>query len=338
MNCSVIGIGKLGLCFALALEKAGCNVIGVDNNIEYVKKLNSGVFMSDEPGLVDALRKATKFKATDNLEYAVTNSKFIFILVQTPQTTHSYDHTILEKVINDIKLLNADPKHIIVNSTVLPGFNAMHNVEPHTLSYNPAFVAQGTIMDDYANGGKFNTIVAGTNNEEVKEALTTIYTLMNANVNIKFMSPASCEVFKIADNTFRVIKIVYANLISDLVKKTSGAVVSEVADALKADISIGNICMTPGYGYGGPCYPRDLVALTNYATDLGICADILKGANMCNEDHHNTLLGEFLQQNLDEYVFDDISYRQGMKVRLLDNSPVLRIVQDLIKNGKNVKY
>lgn len=331
MNCAVVGIGKLGLCFALHLEKMGANVIGVDVSPEYIEKINSKTLFSQEPGLVEALQASSRFTATTDLEWAVKNSKFIFILVQTPETEHSYDHTLLQGVIAQIASMPVDPKHIIVNSTVLPGFLATQNVGPHTLSYNPAFVAQGTIIEDYHKGGKFGIIVAGTTTPEVKDALTTLY----KGATIKFMTPASAEIFKIADNTFRVVKIVYANLIADLCKKTEGAVVDEVADALKSDISIGSICMTPGYGYGGPCYPRDIKALANYAMDLGYSPGLLGGAQVTNEEHHKTIVKEFLEKNLDEYIFES-AYRPGMKVPLTDNSPSLRVANELKGLGKNV--
>jgi nucleotide sugar dehydrogenase len=336
MRAAVIGIGKLGLCFALSVEKTGAHVIGVDISEDYIQKINSKTLCTTEPGLKEALERASRFTSTTDLSFAVKNSDYIFILVQTPETIHSYDHTILEKVIHDITTLETEPKHIIVNSTVIPGFHSKQNVGCHTLSYNPAFVAQGTVMADYSNGGKFNVVVVGTENDEVKQVLGAMYKIMNPSVNIQFMTPASAEVFKLANNTFRVLKIVYANLISDIVKKTNGAVVNEVAEALKKDSSIGSICMTPGYGYGGPCYPRDLTALTNYAKDLGVCEGLLSGAKDCNEDHHSTLLKEFLHQNLEEYIFEDVSYRPGMKVKMFDNSPSLRLAKDLESLGKKV--
>jgi nucleotide sugar dehydrogenase len=335
MNCSVIGIGKLGLCFALTIEKTGCNVIGVDINQDYINCLNDKTFSSHEPGLTEALKKSTRFRATTDMNDALNNSDYIFILVQTPETETSYDHTILENIIANISKTST-PKHIIVNSTVMPGFYATQNVSPHTLSYNPAFVAQGTVMNDYESGGKFGVIVIGSEVDTVKEMLFNLYTSINPNTKINIMSPPSAEIFKIADNTFRVIKIVYANLIGDLCKKTPGANVEDVADALKNDSSIGNICMSPGYGYGGPCYPRDLKALTTYAISKGFSTGLLGGAYLTNEDHHTILLKELLEQNLDEYIFNSFTYRPDMKVEMFDNSPSLRLAVDLHELGKKI--
>ena len=331
MNCAVVGIGKLGLCFALSLEKRGATVYGVDLDENYISNLNSKKFTSLEPGLTEALAASSRFTATSDLEYAVNETDFIFILVQTPETTESYDHTILTTVIENIKKVAKSPKHIIVNSTVMPGFFRTQDVSPHTLSYSPAFVAQGTVMSDYENNGKFGVSVVGTHVQEVKTLMNDIFP------NIRIMTPESTEVFKIADNTFRVMKIAYANFIGDLCKSTPGADVTEVAESLKSDLSIGSVCMNPGYGYGGPCYPRDLKALTTYAVNCGLDAAILEGIRDTNEDHHKFLLEELLAQNLEEYVFDSFVYRTGMKVLLTDNSPVLRLAKDLEARGKTVK-
>ena len=47
-NLSVVGIGKLGLCFALTLERAGYNVVGVDLSPEYVSLINNKTLKSSE--------------------------------------------------------------------------------------------------------------------------------------------------------------------------------------------------------------------------------------------------------------------------------------------------
>jgi len=48
-NITVIGIGRLGICFALCLEKAGYNVLGVDLSPDYINQINSKKFQSSEP-------------------------------------------------------------------------------------------------------------------------------------------------------------------------------------------------------------------------------------------------------------------------------------------------
>jgi UDP-N-acetyl-D-mannosaminuronate dehydrogenase len=54
-NVSVIGIGKLGLCFALTLEKSGYNVVGVDISQQYVDLVNKKELKSSEQGVEEHL-------------------------------------------------------------------------------------------------------------------------------------------------------------------------------------------------------------------------------------------------------------------------------------------
>ena len=57
-NITVIGIGRLGLAWALVLEKAGYKVIGCDIIEEYVKSLNNKSFLTIEPKINDYLNNA----------------------------------------------------------------------------------------------------------------------------------------------------------------------------------------------------------------------------------------------------------------------------------------
>ena len=92
-NISVIGIGKLGLCFSLSLEKAGCNVVGVDVNKDYVDSLNGKLFTSSEPSVEQYLKESKNFTATTSLKKAVEHSDVLFVVVATPSLENGrYDH------------------------------------------------------------------------------------------------------------------------------------------------------------------------------------------------------------------------------------------------------
>jgi len=64
---SLIGVGKLGLCFALTLEKAAYDVLGCDISEEYVNSLNKKLFSSDEPGVNERMQEVVNFRATTNV-------------------------------------------------------------------------------------------------------------------------------------------------------------------------------------------------------------------------------------------------------------------------------
>ena len=108
-NITVIGVGKLGLGFALLLERVGYNVLGVDIFPEYVQKLNNKSIQFAEPGYNDLIQNSKNFKATLSLEEGLNFSDIIFIIVQTPNGggDRFYDHSILSNLlsrINDLLL------------------------------------------------------------------------------------------------------------------------------------------------------------------------------------------------------------------------------------------
>lgn len=95
-----LGIGRLGLCFALSLERIGLHVLGIDQNEKYVRSIQSLSFSSEEPGVTEALQKSKCFETSCDFMKCVS-AKMLFIFVQTPTTGGEkfYDHTFLSEVL-----------------------------------------------------------------------------------------------------------------------------------------------------------------------------------------------------------------------------------------------
>ena len=145
-NISIIGVGKLGLCFSLSLEKAGYNVTGIDVVESYVTQLNNKTFNSNEPGVNKRLKECTNFTATVDLEKTLTSS-VIFVIVATPSLPSGrYDHKQLDSVVE--KLMGYGPRkervELIINATTMPGYcdeiqNRLKDYN-YYVSYNPEFI------------------------------------------------------------------------------------------------------------------------------------------------------------------------------------------------------
>jgi nucleotide sugar dehydrogenase len=199
MNISVIGIGKLGLGFALLLEKNGYNVLGVDIFEDYVLKLNNKSICFTEPGYNNLLQKSKKFNATTNLKEGLEFSDIIFIIVQTPNGGGEkfYDHTILSNLLCKINKMNISNKNIIIGCTVMPGYidNIAKTLLPDCfISYNPEFVAQGEIINGFENS---DIILVGTENKNLVPELEKIYSF-NKNATFCLMTPLEAEIVKIS--------------------------------------------------------------------------------------------------------------------------------------------
>ena len=151
---TVIGIGKLGLGFALLLENAGYDVLGVDIFPNYVNSLNNKMYKTLEPEYEELLVNSRNFKASMSLQEGLEFSDLIFILVQTPNGGNDkfYDHSILSNLLENINKFKPKNKNIVIGCTVMPkyideiGKLLISDCENCYLSYNPEFVAQGEII------------------------------------------------------------------------------------------------------------------------------------------------------------------------------------------------
>ena len=152
-NISIIGVGKLGLCFALTLEKAGYSVLGCDVSREYVEMLNEKTFRSDEPGVNEFLSNSQHFKATLSIEDTLNYSDIIFVLVATPSLENGrYDHSQVDSVVDQIVSFGSQDskKHLVICCTTMPSYcdTIQERLKDYNydVSYNPEFIAQGTII------------------------------------------------------------------------------------------------------------------------------------------------------------------------------------------------
>jgi UDPglucose 6-dehydrogenase len=154
---SIIGIGKLGICLSLNLEKHGYEITGVDINEKYVNKINSKTLESDEPFVEDYLKNSKNFIATTDIEKSLLN-KIIFIAVATSSLeSGKYDHSQIENVINNILEFGPqnEKKYLVINCTTMPTYceKLQEKIKSYNyeICYNPEFIAQGTIIKDQAN-------------------------------------------------------------------------------------------------------------------------------------------------------------------------------------------
>ena len=90
-------------------------------------------------------------------------------------------YSILANVLFKLNTLRLRDKHVVISATVIPGFirgtgrYLLRDCVNTTLSYNPAFVAQGDIMVGYRTGGWFRLVLVGCENEEAGDLLTAVY-------------------------------------------------------------------------------------------------------------------------------------------------------------------
>ncbi len=335
-NLSIFGVGKLGVCFALNLEKVGYNVLGVDVSEEYVNSLNNKTLQSSEPEVAELLQESSNFEATTDFDRGLDFSDTLFVLVATPSLPKGkYDHTQVDNLVEE--LIKRGPqenvKDLIIGCTTMPGYcdEIQEKLAPYNykISYNPEFIAQGTIIKDQQYP---DMVLIGSPDEKSASSLTHIYDNMTVNIpKIFIMSPLSAEICKISLNCFITTKIAFTNMIGDLATKV-GAEPQRILDAIAADTRVGSKCTKYGYGYGGPCFPRDNRALGIYAKEEGCSIRISDATDECNADHLQYMIESFAG---DEFVIDSVSYK--LQSTMIEESQQLAYAVGLAKKGVRVK-
>ncbi|NBO36177.1 UDP-glucose/GDP-mannose dehydrogenase family protein [bacterium] len=309
-NITIIGIGKLGLCFGLNLAHTNCyNVLGVDKNQEYVDAINQKQLASDEMGVNELLQHVTDFHATTDLKVGIEHSKLIFIVVATPSLpSGDYDVSQVTNLFDKILLLDKpkEMKDLVVCCTVSPRFcsSQMSRMLSHNykVSYNPEFIAQGTIIRDQRYP---DMVLIGEFNQESGDKIQSVYQNLCMNKpRYARMSTDEAELTKISLNCFLTTKIAYANMIGDIAV-ASGCNPDVILSAISADSRIGDKCMKYGYGFGGPCLPRDNRALSIFAELMNVPTHISVASDLQNETH--------LYQQVEQFVK---SHKQKSLVKL----------------------
>jgi len=339
---SIIGVGRLGVCAALCWEKKGYSVLGVDVFPSYVEALNKKTFKSHEPQVSDLLVASKNFEATTDLDRALNYSDILMVLVATPTGVgeKSYDHSTLSRVLESINERKVANKHVIIGCTVLPGYIAnvgrylLRDCVNTTLSYNPEFIAQGDIIRGFM---KPDIVLIGEGNKEIGDILEDIYIKACENKpKICRMTPESAEITKLSINCFITTKVAFANFIGDVADRTPNADKFKILDAVGGDSRIGLKYLMPGYGFGGPCFPRDNRAIGNYAKMLQIEPLLPEATDNSNRLHALTMVQNFLKENKDLYVFENVAYKENCTVPIIEESQKLEVAKRLVKEGKKV--
>ncbi|MFT6210363.1 MAG: nucleotide sugar dehydrogenase, partial [Bacteroidia bacterium] len=315
---AVIGVGKLGLCFALNLERSGFEVWGVESDQPYLGQLQSLTFSSVEPEVNSLLIAAENLHLTSNISrIAEEGIEDIFIMVATPSLVDGgYDHSQVERVAEKLKTIGSseNTRHLYIGCTTMPGYcnelSADMENYGYTVSYNPEFIAQGAIIKDQLYPDQ---VLIGEATEEVGDRLQSVYEKMVLNKPVYCrMDPLSAEITKLATNCFLTTKISFANSIGDLAVK-AGANPDKILSAIGSDSRIGNKYLGYGFGFGGPCFPRDNRALGKFANQNEYPLLISEATDKINDEHYQFQLNLYLKNFKveEEIVFDGVAYKKG---------------------------
>lgn len=338
---SIIGVGKLGLCFALNLERNGFAVTAVDLNQDYIDSLNLKSFRSFEPHVNEFLEKSKGIEFTTDLDKALIND-VIFVVVSTPSTDdNKYDHSHIDVLVENLITYGVQDrrKDIVINCTTFPGYcEKLHNKLSrynYHISYNPEFIAQGSIIHDQIY---CDSVLIGESDEYAGDIISEIYSgFVESDPIYNRMSRTEAELAKLSLNCFLTTKISFANMIGDIAVRL-GCDAETVLNSIGSDSRVGNKYLKPGFGFGGPCFPRDNRALSKCADEVGVDAVISKATDQMNKLHLEYQLEQFKVQNPDTDLpvfLDYITYKPESVI--IEESQQLEFALRLSELGYDVK-
>ena len=340
---AVIGLGRLGAPLAAVLAAHGNHVIGVDLNSEVVDAVNAGRPPVEEPGLSDMMARASgRLTATKDLAAAVSRSEISMVVVPTPSDptgAFSNDH-VLSAVSAIGAALGPTAEHLVVIvSTVMPGStggpiqDALDSAAGRQvpLCYSPEFIALGSVLRDLQEP---DVILVGEDLEGASDPIVAVLgRVTGGDTPVRKMSTVSAELAKLAVNTFVTTKISFANMIGDICSRLPGSDVDAVLGAVGSDRRIGHSYLRAGAPYGGPCFPRDNLALSRLAESIGARADLAVATDALNRQHASSL-SELVDSSLPSggtVAILGLAYKPGTPV--VDESFGIEVARTLFSRG-----
>jgi UDPglucose 6-dehydrogenase len=361
MQIAVVGSGYVGLVAGACFADLGHQVILVDNDQKKLEALRSGQVPIHENFLPELLarHRGKRLTFSDDLMAAVRSSEAIFIAVGTPPTEQGEaDLSYVESVARAISGAINGYKVIVEKSTV-PVYTSdwirkiiLRNAaapDEFDVASNPEFLREGTAVTDFLYPDR---IVVGADNERCAAVLREIYApLTNGTYYLRedaipqpdrsqipppiiVTSAKSAELIKHASNAFLAMKISFINAVASICE-TVGANVQQVCQGIGTDSRIGPRFLNPGIGYGGSCFPKDLMAFRAVARECGYEFRLLDEVMRINEDQRHRFVRK---------VRSALWTLRGKKLGVLGlafkggtddirESPAILLVQELLQEG-----
>lgn len=340
MKIGFIGIGKLGLCLAGLFSKSGHRLLVYDKKIKNTDQLNQSM-QTGEPGIEKLIQKSNSLQIESTIAGVINNTSITFVCINTPSlASGKYDTSGLFDICRQIKASDTTNKILVVVCTTNPGdcekMQSILNENSIDVVYTPEFIAQGSIINDLRApdlaiyGGKKQSI------NKVHKLYKKTYKLFHRPTCIN-MSLTAAEITKISINAFLTTKITFANLIGKIVYK-SGLIteIHNVLHAIGSDSRVGKKFLKFGFGFGGPCLPRDNIALSKYSQEINANYNLGEVVDNINNSHENFILEMLIEQNKDSlpFYFDTLFYKKS--ARFDTPSQKKNICEKLLQQGYKI--
>lgn len=259
----VVGLGYVGLPFALEAAQAGFRVLGIERNPERVDKVNRGENYVDDIRDEDLRRAVAQGRLHAQEDFSgVEKLDVIVIAVPTPLDKNLVpDLRYVRHVTGELAKRLRPGQLISLESTTYPGTTEevmQHILESSGLkAEQDFFLAHSPERVDPGNK-RWNTknttkVVGGVGPNSLAVAQAFYEQIIETVVPVS--SARAAEMVKVFENTFRAVNIALVNELALLCDRM-GLNVWEVLDAAFTK-PFGIMPFYPGPGVGGHCIPLD---------------------------------------------------------------------------------
>ena len=328
MELAVVGAGHVGAVCAACMAAIGHRVRVVDVDEERIALLRAGRSPFFEPGIGELLERGRTRELlsfhVDPAE-ALSGAALVFLCVNTDNGPDgSVDLSSVESAVRTVSRFARDGSVLVNRSTAPVGTAEYIRSSSEELggssvhvAVNPEFLAEGTAVHDFLEPDR---ILVGAWDQEPISRLAQVYAPIverrlpsdlrallgnghrrSGEVPFVVTDPASAELAKYASNSLLAVRVSFINEIAGIAEEL-GADITKVARAVGLDPRIGPHFLRAGIGWGGSCFPKDIVALQGIAETRGLSARMLRAANEVNteqrlwttrrlQSHFKTLFG-----------------------------------------------
>lgn len=346
MKVAVIGVGHVGLVTAATLAHFGHDVVGLDEDSGKVQSLMKGVAPFYEPGLpelLDSTSAAGKLRFTEDPSSALDGADCAFICVGTPARADGESNLLAVERSATAVARYATGDMVVIQKSTVPVTtagrlgriflkNAQHNF---ILVSSPEFLAEGTAVADSLMPDR---ILVGSDDPKAHVLMKQLYATVLDNGCRYFATDLhTAELAKHACNAFLSLKISFANALS-FICEASGADVTSIADIMGADKRIGRDFLNAGLGYGGYCFPKDLLAFKAAAGRLGyefgLLDEVVKINRKALESAHRKIKDVLWNLESKKILMLGLSFKPGTDDTR--ESPALNLAKALMADGADV--
>lgn len=347
MKIAVVGTGYVGLVTGTCLAEMGNEVICIDVDEDKIARLQAGEVPIYEPELETYVQRnvsENRLSFTTDLRVGIQGATTIFLALPTPpEEDGSADLSYILGAADELGTMLTDYTVVVDKSTVPVGTTekvrakiAEHASSDFDVVSNPEFLREGFAVADFM---KPDRVVIGTSSSRAMEVMRVLYKPFLRQGNpLLFMDEASAEMTKYAANAFLATKISFMNQIANLCEAV-GADVDAVRLGIGSDDRIGKRFLFPGIGFGGSCFPKDVLALRYTAGQVGSDLSILDAVTTANESQKHVLVGKIKQHYGDSlsgktFALWGLAFKPDTDD--IREAPALEVIDTLIAAGAHV--